>query len=388
MKRRGTLDLEAAIKRRVQEDPGDGHVQVWRRGAGIVSEFAVRAYRGENSGILILAMLVIVVVFGIILREDSFLSLSNLASIVRVSTTITVMAVPTVYVISAGEIDLSFAAVVPVAALIAAVLLQSNIPMVVSVLAALGVGAVIGLVNGVVTVVFNIPSFVVTLGMMGGLQGLAQVITGTNTVSISDQLFLKIFGIGTVGGISVLIFWSAAALIVGGVVLTFTVTGRRVLATGANPRAARLSGIGTRKIKIGVMVASGIGGALAGLLYSAQYAAASYTLGSSDLLTVIAAVIIGGTVLAGGKGSVVGAVVGSLLIGTLNNALVILGLGSPQQQMVQGLIIVLAVLFSARGGEGQSVFRLLRRPNDLVAADGAEPDARKEVGVQEGTRPS
>jgi ribose transport system permease protein len=383
VKRRDTLDVD----KQVSGDPDIGSPSPWRRTTDGLVEVAARAYRGENSGILILAMLVIVVVFGIILREDSFLSLSNLASIIRVSTTITVMAVPTVYVISAGEIDLSIASVVAVSALISAELIQDKVPMILAVLAALAVGALIGLINGVVTVVFNIPSFVVTLGMMGALNGLAQVVTGTNTVSISDQLFLKIFGIGSVGGISVLIIWSAVALIIGGVVLTFTVTGRRVLATGANPRAARLSGISTRKIKIGAMVASGIGGALAGLLYNGQYAAASYTLGSSDLLTVIAAVIIGGTVLAGGKGSVVGAVVGSLLIGTLNNALVILGLGSPQQQMVQGLIIVLAVLFSARGGRGQSVFRLFHRP-ESAGGDQADQDGRKEVGALESGQPS
>lgn len=387
MKRRGTLDLETASGPQVPRDLAAEDAPAWRRIADALGQVAARAYRGENSGILIVAMIVIVLVFGIILREDSFLSLSNMASIIRVSTTITVMAVPTVYVISAGEIDLSIASVVAVSALISAELLQSHITMIVCVLAALAAGALIGLINGVVTVVFNIPSFVVTLGMMGAMNGLAQVITGTNTVSISDQLFLNIFGIGSVGGISVLIFWSAAALIAGGVVLTFSVTGRRVLATGANPRAARLSGISTRKIKIGVMVASSIGGALAGLLYNGQYAAASYTLGSSDLLTVIAAVIIGGTVLAGGKGSVVGAVVGSLLIGTLNNALVILGLGSPQQQMVQGLIIVLAVLFSARGSQRQSVFRMFRRSTESDGGEEGEPDGRKEA-APDGGHPS
>jgi ribose transport system permease protein len=101
-------------------------------------------------------------------------------------------------------------------------------------------------------------------------------------------------------------------------------------------------------MKIGALVASGVSGALAGLLYIGQYGAASYTLGTSDLLTVFAAVIIGGTALAGGKGSIVGALVGSLLIGTLNNGLVIIGLANPEQLMARGAIIIAAVLFSAR----------------------------------------
>src|SRR5207237_456383 len=138
------------------------------------------------------------------------------------------------------------------------------------------------------------------------------------------------FGSGFVGAIPILAFWSLAGLIIGSTILSRTAVGRRVLATGANKNAARFSGIRTGRIKVGVLTASGAAGALAGVLYTGQWAAANFTLGSNDLLSVISAAIIGGAALEGGKGTVLGAVVASLLVGTLNNALIIIGFGAPQ----------------------------------------------------------
>jgi len=326
------------------------------RGAGRV---AWRSYTGENAGILVAAMLVIVGVFGIVLRDQGFLTSSNLLQIIRLSATITIMAVATVFVISAGEIDLSIAAVIPVSGLISAVLMTWGYGSMFSAFVAVMFGIGVGLANGIVTVAFRIPSFVVTLGMMGILQGLAQKVTNTNTISISNQRFIFWFGGGDVGPIPILDLWSLAALVVGVVILNWTALGRKVLATGANRNAARFSGIRTGRIRIGVLTASGAAGAIAGLLYNGQFGAAEFTTGSSDLLTVIAATIIGGTLLMGGKGSVVGAVVGSLLIGTLNNALVLLNLGAPDQLIVRGLIIVVAVIASSRQTRSREPWRWL-----------------------------
>src|SRR4051812_14217066 len=307
----------------------------------------VRAYRGENSGALILVMLVVIAIFAVMLRDTSYFSTSNFLSIVRQTAAITVMAVATVFVISCGEIDLSIAAVVPVAAFLAAIFLPGY-GTILSVAAALAFGAGVGFINGLVTVRFRIPSFVVTLGMLSILQGFALRITGVISVSVSDKAFLSIFGNGYVGPFSVQFIWTAIWVAIGFVILAWTPAGRSILATGANPNAARFSSIRTDRVKIAALTVSGFAGAFAGLLYTGQYGAASYTLGTSDLLTVIAAVIIGGTALAGGKGSVIGALVGSLLIGILNNGLVIIGLSNPEQLIARGLIIIAAVIFSAR----------------------------------------
>jgi ribose transport system permease protein len=313
-----------------------------------VRDTAARAYRGENSGLLLIVMLAVVVIFGILLRDTTFLSGSNLVSIVETTTAVTVMAVPTVFVICCGEIDLSFATVVPVSAYIAAIFLTHNRGIPLAVIMALAFGAGVGLINGAVTVVFRIPSFVVTLGMLGILEGYSEAITNSATLTVTNQTFLKTFGQGSLGPIPSLVAWSLGVTIVGGFILAYTPTGRHVLAAGANPNAARFSGIKTGRVKIMVLMFSGIGGALGGLIYLGQFTAATYTLGSSDLLNVLAAVIVGGTVLAGGKGSVVGALIGSLLIGLIGNALIILGLATPEQLMARGLIIIFAVILSSR----------------------------------------
>jgi ribose transport system permease protein len=318
-----------------------------RRSAGSV---AWGAYRGDNPGILIGAMLVVIAVFAYLLRDTGFMSPINLLSIVRVSTTITIMAIAMVFVLCAGEIDLSIASIVPVSALITAVALQSEYHFVLAALIGVAFGAGVGLLNGLAVVFFKIPSFVVTLGTMGIMTGLAQVVTNANTVSISNEDFFFWFGGGSVGGIPILAFWTLGALILGASILSLSPIGRRVLATGANAHAARFSGIRTGRVKIGVLIASGAAGGLAGVLYDGQYAAANFTIGANDLLSVIAAAIIGGAALEGGKGTVLGAVVASLLVGTLNNALVLIGFGAPQQVMVQGVIIVAAVVVSSRGG--------------------------------------
>jgi ribose transport system permease protein len=324
----------------------------WRQGA---RDIAGRAYRGENSGLLLLVMIVTVVIFGVLLRDTTFLGSSNLLSIIETTTAVTVMAVPTVFVICCGEIDLSFYVVVPCAAYVTALMLQHH-NIVIAIVAGIAFGAGVGLVNGAVTVWFKIPSFVVTLGMLGVLQGYSEAITNSSTVTVTNSAFLKIFGQGHVGPIPVLVIWSVGAVIVGGIVLTGTATGRHVLATGANQAAARFSGIKTGRVKLLVLMFSGIGGALGGLIYLGQYTAATYTLGSSDLLNVLAAVIVGGTALAGGQGSVVGALIGSWLIGLIGNALIILGLANPEQLMVRGLIIILAVILSSRPRGRRSMF--------------------------------
>lgn len=312
-----------------------------------VRELAGRGLRGENSALLIVAFLVTLGVFGVLLRNTAFLSLTNLESIVETTTTITIMAVATVFVLSAGELDLSFAAVPPVAGYVAALLLNDGI--VLAVACALLSGVLVGAVNGLVTVTLRVPSFVVSLGMMGVLQGLAAWMTNSSTLIVTNHTYLAIFGQGHVASVSVLVIWTIGAVVVGFIVLNFTGLGRRVLATGASPAAARYSGIRVGRIKLGVLIASSVAGALAGLLYVGQFTAATYTLGSTDLLTVLAAVIISGTALSGGRGSVIGALIGSLLLGVLDNALVIYGLSSPEVLVVRGAIIVLAVIFSSRG---------------------------------------
>jgi ribose transport system permease protein len=238
-----------------------------RRGVGTI---AWGAYRGDNPGILIGAMLILIAIFAYLLRDTGFMSPINLLSIVRVSTTITVMAIAIVFVLCTGEVDLSIAAIVPVSALITAVLLSWQYNFLVAALIGVLFGAGVGLLNGLAVVFFKIPSFVVTLGSMGIIQGLAQIVTNASAVSISNDDFLFWFGGGSIQSVPILAFWSLSALIVGSVILSRTAIGRRVLATGANASAARFAGIRTGRVKIGVLTVSGAARGVAGVLTMAN----------------------------------------------------------------------------------------------------------------------
>jgi ribose transport system permease protein len=302
---------------------------------------------GPSNYFVYVAFVVIFVVMAIALHGDGFLQRQNLTNILLQTAPITVMAVGTVFVLSTGEIDLSIGAVVALSALISASELRDH-GIVVGIGAGLLTGIVVGLVNGILVTKLRLPSFLVTLGMMGLVTGLAQRITQLQAVPTTNVYYNGLFGSGNIAGVSTLIVWSAVAVIVGHFVYRHTRPGAHVLATGDNTRAARVSGIKVDRIKIGVLVTSGVCAAIAGMLYTGRLHGATYTLGSADLLTVIAAVVVGGTRLFGGRGSIVGALVGSLILGMLNNGLILAGLSDPEQQIARGLIILIAVALTLR----------------------------------------
>lgn len=315
---------------------------------GLASQVWRRLTSSQDSTPLVIVMLTIVAIFWFLLRDTGFMSMSNMTSIIRATTMVSVMAVATVFVLGAGEIDLSFASIPPLTGYVAALLLREDYPVLLAVVAALLVGAFIGLVNGAITVGLRVPSFIVTLGMIGVLEGAARWLTNREAIPVDNETFTQWLGSGSVGPVPVLIIWTVAVGILGYVVLNWTPYGKAVLATGANAKAARYSGIRTGRVRIGVLVISGLGGALAGVLYSGFLHSARYDLGSGDLLTVLAAVIIGGTALTGGRGRVLGAIAGSLLLGLINNGVILLGFDTAQQRIVRGSIIVLAVMLSGR----------------------------------------
>ncbi|MET7970498.1 ABC transporter permease [Micromonospora sp. NPDC005305] len=297
--------------------------------------------------VVYVGFLLIFAVLAVLLRDDGFLTRQNLTNILLQTAPITVMAVGTVFVLSTGEIDLSIGSVVALAALVSAIQLRDH-GLVAGTAAGLATGAVVGLVNGLLVTKLRLPSFLVTLGMMGLVIGLAQRLTQLRAVPSTDEYFNGLFGSGGIAGISTLILWSAAAVLAGHYVYRHTRTGAHVLAVGDNPGASRVSGIHVDRIKVGVMVASAVCAAVAGMLYTGRLHGATYTLGASDLLTVIAAVVVGGTRLSGGRGTVGGALVGSLILGMLNNGLILAGLSVSEQQIARGLIILVAVALTLR----------------------------------------
>ncbi|MCU1558563.1 MAG: inner-rane translocator [Microbacteriaceae bacterium] len=284
-----------------------------------------------------------------ITQTQYFLDPTNLTNIVIQAAPITVMAVGAVFVLSAGEIDLSIGSVVALTALAAAVTLQQTHQWWLGALVGLAVGALVGLVNGFFVTVVRLPSFLVTLATMGLVAGIGRQLTQLQSVPVTDTSFIYLFGGGRLLGLPILLWWTAATVFVGWVLLRRKRYGAHVLAVGNSPSASRVSGIRVNRIRMMVLVGSATTAALAGLLYAGRLQGARYTLGESDLMTVIAAVIVGGTSLFGGKGTVIGALVGSLLMSMINNGLILAGLNVSQQMIVRGIIILVAVSLSLRG---------------------------------------
>jgi ribose transport system permease protein len=278
-----------------------------------------------------------------------FLNTTNLLNIVIQAAPITIMAIGMVFVLSTGEIDLSIGSTVALSALTTAVVLQSTGQFLIGALAGLAIGAVVGLINGFFITMVRLPSFLVTLASMGLIAGLARQLTDLQSVPVTDLAFVWLFGGGDFLGLPIMLWWTAAAVLLGWHLLHQRKYGAHVLAVGNSASAARVSGIKVNRLRLMVFVGSAMSAALAGLLYAGRLHGARYTLGETDLMTVIAAAIVGGTSLFGGKGTVIGALIGSLLMSMINNGLILAGLNVSQQMIVRGLIILVAVSFSLRG---------------------------------------
>jgi ribose transport system permease protein len=303
--------------------------------------------RLPSGAIVYVGFVGIFVFFALTLRDSGFLTVDNQLNILRQTAFVSVMAFGTTFALSAGEIDLSIGAVVALSAMVTAVLLR-DASAVVAVPAGLLVGIIVGLANGLLTTRLRVPSFLITLGTAGIVGGLSRWITSLQPVPVVDNTYTDIFGSGNVGPFPTLFIWTVAVLLVAHLAYRKTTFGRQLLATGGNRIAARYSGINTARIRIASLVICSATAALAGLLYVGRLHSARYTLGETDLLTVIAAAVIGGTSMAGGRGSIIGALVGSLVMGVLNNGLILMGFSVTEQDIARGVIIIVAVGLSLR----------------------------------------
>src|SRR5690242_5383256 len=316
-------------------------------GGGAAEAAASRPGFEWRQYVVYIAFVLVFAGFAITLSDQGFLTHNNLLNIVGQTATISIMAVAVTFVISAAEIDLSVGAVAGLASVTTAMAIE-HMGFVPGILAGLLTGCLVGSINGGLVTLVGIPSFLVTLGMLGIANGVAMWVTDSAPQPILNQTYNNIFGSGQVWGIPALVIWTLVAVAIGFVVLRKTPYGRYVLATGGNEEAARFSGVPTRRIKFTVLLVSGMVAALAGMLYAGRLQSGRFQWGQGDELSVIAAVILGGTSLFGGRGSVIGALIGSLMIGLINNGLLILGLQFSQQQIVRGVIIILAVALAAR----------------------------------------
>ncbi|WP_340678711.1 ABC transporter permease [Paraglaciecola sp.] len=285
--------------------------------------------------------------FTLFLNDTGFLSLANFMNIVRQTAPITIMAVGLSFALAVGHIDLSIGSVVALSAIVGAILLQYvGVPLAVA--GALFSGVLVGLINGLLIERLKVSSLLITLGTMGIITGISRQVSGLESIPIIDPLFRSLLGNGELLGVPGLLWWTLTFALIGYLIMNKLVFGRHLLAVGGNPDAARAMGLSTENIRIKALILCSLCAAIAGLLYAGRMAGARYTLGEADLLTVIAAVAIGGTSLFGGRVSIMGAVIGSWLMGMINNGLILSGFSTDEQMITRGVILITAVAIGAR----------------------------------------
>jgi ribose/xylose/arabinose/galactoside ABC-type transport system permease subunit len=294
-----------------------------------------------NELSLLAAIAVLYVVFAS--TANGFMSFHNQINILRDAATIGIAAWAATLIIISGEIDVSTGPMVAFISVILAYMLQAGIPTVPAFVLALALGAVLGGAAGALRAYFDVPSFVATLGLWSALRGIALFMTDALPVSIGrnaivDALDRPFLGVPPAAIIMLVLF--AVFLFVS----RKTAFGRSVYAVGGNPHAAFLAGINVARIRVMVFVLGGLMAALSGILLLSRLGSGNATAASGLEFDVIAAVVVGGTALSGGRGSMVGTLLGVLVITLIGNGLVLLGINPFIQQVVRGVIIVAAVL--------------------------------------------
>jgi erythritol transport system permease protein len=306
-----------------------------------------------------IALLILIGIFSLL--TPAFFTEQNLIILVGQTAINAIMAVGMTYVILTGGIDLSVGSIVGLAAMIAGLLIDRglelpvfgvviyfNIPAIILIVLCLGI--LVGAFNGVLVTRFNVAPFIATLGTLYVARGLAQLsndgATFPNLVGNPDlgNTGFPFLGSGTIVGIPIVIWIMILFTAIGWFVAAKTPFGRQVYAVGGNERAAELSGIYVQRIKMAVYMISGMCAAMTGLVTASQLVAAHPATGESYELNAIAAVVLGGTSLAGGRGTVWGTLIGALVIGVLTNGLVLLGVQEFWKKVITGLVIILAVV--------------------------------------------
>lgn len=297
-------------------------------------------------------LLAFILILGILmaLSPTAFARPANLINILKQASINGILATGMMFVIISGGIDLSVGSIVALAGVIAATFAHpGEHALVVPIILSVTVGAIIGFFNGVGVAFGNIPAFIVTLGSMTIVRGLALIVSNGQPVFNVTKPFEAIAGGFVVDFIPHLVVFFTCVTIICAFVLTKTVFGRRVYAVGGNEIAAKVSGINVEQIKVAVYTLSGFLAGLAGLLLASRIVSGNPTAGQAYELDAIAAAIIGGVSMSGGAGKWYGTVIGALLIAVISNGLDILNVSSHFQLIIKGSIIIIAVLLDTKG---------------------------------------
>jgi ribose transport system permease protein len=300
----------------------------------------------SKLGPLIGLILLIIVVS---IMNPSFLTISNIFNVLRQVSISAIIAFGMTFVILTGGIDLSVGSTLALTGAVAASLLAGGTDPIVSMGVALILGLVLGAFNGVIITKGKVAPFIATLATMTIYRGLTLVYTNGKPISgLGDHASFQLFGKGYFLGVPIPVITTIVSFAILAFILHKTTFGRRVYAVGGNEEAAKLSGINADRVKIAVYAISGFLAALSALILTSRLNSAQPTAGESYELDAIAAVVLGGTSLNGGKGWIFGTLIGALIIGVLNNGMNLIGVSSFWQQVVKGIVILLAVLLDRK----------------------------------------
>ncbi|MGG3521745.1 autoinducer 2 import system permease LsrD [Bacillus pseudomycoides] len=299
------------------------------------------------EGVLIVLLIIEFILFGLL--NSDFLNISNLLFSMNDFVFITIAAIPMTFVIITGGIDVSVGSIMGLTSILIGVLWMNGIPVILAVIIALLISCLAGCINGVIIKTTEVEPLVVTLGTMFLYSGIALVISGGSNASgyegisgLSDS-YVQLAN-GSFIGIPNLVWLLFVLTVLFTLLLHRTRYGRYVLLTGANEKAAQYSGIKTKKVVILAYILSGLGGGLGGAFLTAYFGSARADIGSETILPVITAVVLGGTLITGGKGSILGTVLASIFIGMMQYGLQMTGLTNEQSNVVIGIILILSVI--------------------------------------------
>lgn len=312
----------------------------------------VKSFLLKNKPLVVLLILCVVVS----LVNDRFLTYSNIMTVLRQSSINAVIATGMTFAILTGGIDLSVGSVLAICGALAATLIASGMNLGLVLLVVLGMGLGFGLINGILISKGRLQAFIATLGTMTLLRGFTLVYTNGKPITTSGSPSTEAFafiGTGYIGPIPVPVYIMLLVFVAAWYFLRHTRTGRYVYALGSNEEATLYSGIKTDRVKIIVYAVSGMLAALAGLIITSRLGSAQPTAGVGYELDAIAAVVLGGTSMAGGIGTIYGTAIGALIIGVLNNVLNLMQVPSYYQDVAKGAVILLAVLLDRKQKSGR-----------------------------------
>ncbi|UXT20646.1 ribose ABC transporter permease [Agrobacterium tumefaciens] len=303
--------------------------------------FSLGAMLRSPLALPLAGLIVVSILMG--LASDNFFSVNNIMNVLRQVSVVGILAVGMTFVILTGGIDLSVGAVMAlVGTLSAGLMVNSGLPASVALPAGLFIGLGIGIFNGALVAWGKMPAIIVTLATMGMARGLGLIYSGGYPVS-GIPSWISWFGVGRVGVVPVPVIIMVAIYAIAWVLLQRTAFGRHVYALGGNELAARLSGVKTQRVKLAVYGISGVTAALAALILTGRLMSGQPNAGVGFELDAIAAVVLGGTAIAGGRGLILGTLIGAVLLGILNNGLNLMGINPYLQDVIKGGIILLAI---------------------------------------------